>query len=135
MLQLAEFKRIEIENRRFEKVMPGVDLFILDFPSTVLLNCIATTAHVFVLAEEGVTGFTPKQKERLGKRAYLFEDFESLASAVRNIVADIDQFPPRLDDSYLMAYGLYMPGGKSAERAADLLSAFSKSKKFQLSHT
>ena len=134
-LQLAEFKRIQIETRRFEKVINGIDLFILDFPSTVLLSCIATTAYVFVLAEEGVTGFTSKQKERLEKRAYLFEDFDSLASAVRDIAVSTAKFPLRLDDSYLMAYSLYMPDGRSAERAAEVLSGFSKSKKLQLPHT
>ncbi|MFZ2302805.1 MAG: hypothetical protein WAW10_13165 [Gallionella sp.] len=134
VLQSAEFRRIHLETRRFEKAMHGVDLFILDFPSTVLLSCIATTAYVFVLAEEGVTGFTPKQKERLEKRAYLFENLESLASAVRNIAVSTAQFPLRLDDSYLMAYSLYMPDGKSAERAAKVLSEFSKGRKLQPIH-
>lgn len=131
LLQLAEFKRIQIETRRFEKVMPGVDLFILDFPSTVLLSCIATTAYVFVLAEEGVTGFTQKQKERLAKRAYIFEDIGTLASAVRDISVNTAQFPLRLDDSYLMAYSLYLPDGNPAERAAEVLSGFSRSENLQ----
>lgn len=126
LLQLAEFKRIQIETRRLEKVMQGVDIFILDFPSTVLLSCIATTAYVFVLAEEGVTGFTTKQKERLEKRAYLFEDFDSLASAVREIAVSTDKFPLRLDDSYLMAYSLYRHDGNSAERAAEALAGFQR---------
>lgn len=130
LLRLAEFRRIQIETRRFEKVMPGVDLFILDFPSTVLLSCIATSAYVFVLAEAGVTGFTQKQKERLEKRAYLFEDFDSLASAVREIAICTEKFPLRLDDSYMMAYSLYRPDGSSAERAAGALAEFSKGEKF-----
>lgn len=126
VLQLAEFKRIQLETRRFEEVMRGVNLFILDFPSTVLLSCIATTAYVFVLAEAGTTGFTTKQKERLEKRAYLFEDFDSLASAVREIATSTVGFPLRLDDSYMMAYSLYKPDGNSAERAAEVLAGLSK---------
>jgi hypothetical protein len=125
LLQLDEFKHIHLETRRFEKVMQGVDLFILDFPSTVLLSCIATTAYVFVLAEEGVTGFTRKQKERLEKRVYLFDDFNSLASAVREIVVSTDGFPPRLDESYMMAYSLHRSDGNVAEYAAKVLAGFS----------
>lgn len=122
LLQLAEFKRIRLETRRLEKVMQGVDLFILDFPSTTLLSCIATTAYVFVLVEQGVTGLTPKQRARLEKRAYIFENLDALTSAVREIVANTTRFAPRLDQSYLLAYGLYRPDGDVANHAADVLA-------------
>ena len=124
-LRLPELRRIRLESRRFERVLEGIDLFIIDYPSTVLLSAISTDAYVFVLVEEGVAGLTPKQQERLEKRAYIFEHFEHLAEAVHRIVADIADYPPRMCADYMTAYSIHKGQGDAADRAVTALEQLS----------
>ena len=127
MLRLPEFNRIRLESDRFEEVMEGIDLFIIDFPSTVLLSAISTSAYVFVLVEEGGAGFTQKQRDRLEKRAYLFEQFDELAESTHGIVSDTGLYPPRLGDDYMWAYSLFQQDAKAANKAVDAIDQLSRS--------
>jgi hypothetical protein len=114
---LPEFERLHLEIKPFTCVLGDADLFIIDYPSTVLLSAIGTSANVFVLVEEGVSGLTHKQKARLEKRAYLFDTFESLEEAVQQLTENPDRFPAKKNSEYMFAYSLYSNEGSAAERA------------------
>lgn len=124
ILRLPEFQTLQLESGRFEEVLDGVDLFIIDYPSTVLLSAISTNAYVFVLIEEGVAGLTQKQRDRLDLRAYVFDEFDDFVKSILDIVSDIDLFPPKLNEDYMLAYSLYEKDGRACARATDAIENF-----------
>ncbi len=105
-LALPEFCRLEVDARRFEYALEGVDLVVIDFPSTVLLSAISTTAQVIVLIEEGVSGLTQKQRERLERRAWVFDSLAEMQETVKAMIADGSRFPRKCDDSYMLNYSI-----------------------------
>ncbi len=117
ILSLAEFGELNAEMKPFTRVLEDADLFIIDYPSTVLLSAVATNAHIFVLIEEGVADLTNQQMERLEKRAYVFRSFEEMADSVRQITEFPERFPPRINDEYKQAYSTYRSDGLAVERA------------------
>lgn len=121
LLKQSEFQHIQIETKNFEKVLDGVDLFIIDFPSTVLLSSISTNSYVFVLIEEGISGLTKKQKERLETRAYIFDHYEKMELALDEIISDVGKYPPRLGNEYLSAYSDSLYDEKISSRVAEVI--------------
>jgi len=121
LLKDSEFQHIQIETKNFEKVIDGIDLYIIDFPSTVLLSSINTNSYVFVLIEEGISGLTKKQKERLETRAYIFDRYDEMEMALQEIIFDVGKYPPRLGDEYLSAFSGSLCDENIASRVADVL--------------
>lgn len=126
LTQLPEFKRVRVEGRFFEDTLNDADLFVLDFPFTVLLNSIATEAFIYLLVEEGVAEFTKSQRDCLEKRVWIFDQAEALEEMIRQSVSCVP--PPRLDDTYLLRYGIESRDGNSSRRAVDALLEVSKAR-------
>lgn len=114
--------QVEVLDGFLEDHLGDTDLFIVDFPSTVLLTCLQTSAHVFVLAEPRMTMLTEAQRRSLEKRAFVFSDTADLVRALDLLAADGFFMPhARTDDDYACRYGTYLGDGRSAERAVSLL--------------
>jgi hypothetical protein len=125
---LPELCRVRLETRCFEDVLNDADLFILDFPSTVLLSCVSTRAYIFLLMEEGVASFTKSQENSLEKRAWIFHSFDALEEMIRSSVVCAPQ--PRLDNDYLLHYGILSEDGESTRRALDALLQISQERRY-----
>lgn len=115
------YARIQVEPRRLDAVLTEADVFVIDFPSTVLLSCCLTDADLLVLAEPGVTGLTETQTRRLSTRAEVFTRLEDLTEAISGITAGRRR-PDLRGDDYVRAYATHLHDGRSAERAVALLA-------------
>lgn len=111
-----------VVRRPLERVLNGVDLFIVDFPSTTLLACCQTDGEVFVLAEVGAAHFDPVARASLVKRAHVFPDLPSLRDALRR-VARGGSLEKKRDTEYVRLYARGPSDGRSAERAAAVLDS------------
>ena len=126
LLSAPGYRRILVEDRQLEAVIDQADVFVIDFPSTTLLCACSTRASILVLAEPGVTGLTPAQEARLGRRARIFHGVDDLVLALHAEMAARAGEPTRdapdvADDAYLLAYAIHRRDGRSAERAANAL--------------
>jgi hypothetical protein len=131
-LALPEFGRLEVDTRRFEYALEGVDLVVIDFPSTVLLSAIGTTAQVVVLIEEGASGLTEKQRERLERRAWVFDSLVEMQGTVAAMIADGCRFPRKCDDSYMLSYSINSMELDAISDAIDTIERISKGHRHSL---
>ncbi|MBZ5557416.1 MAG: hypothetical protein LAO77_09115 [Acidobacteriia bacterium] len=119
--------RVEMLDGVLEDHLDGTDLFIVDHPSTTLLTCCETAAHVYVLANPAMTRFTDGQRRSLETRAFVFEDAGALVRALDQLAAGAFQMSEiRADDDYVRRYGTYLADGQSAERAAAYLDTLGR---------
>ena len=108
---------------RFEDHLAGIDLFIIDFPSTTALVAAHTNAHILVLAEPGATPpFTAENKMLWQSRVHLFHDLETFCDSLRAFARRPTDFEFKNSDAFLRAYGTHLGDGRSAERAAQYLT-------------
>ena len=116
-----KYKFLDIRMKKLENMLEGIDLFIIDFPSTVFLNCCSTGSHIFVLAEKGITKFSREQLLRIEKRASVFFDFASFEKKLKEFIDNPDKIETRNDQEYILKYGTYLGDGNSANRAVQYL--------------
>lgn len=121
LLRLPQFARLRRELRPMEQLLDQADVFIIDFPSTVLLSACFTEARLLVLAQHGVTGLSRSQESRLSSRAEVVHSPEELGAAIRAL-PDQWGLGVRSGDDYLTAYCLPRLAGSAADRAAEILS-------------
>lgn len=112
---------VKILDGWLEDCLDGVDLFIIDFPSTVLLTCCQTRAHLFVLAEPGSARFSAEALAALSRRAEIFPDPAALTARLDEVLSGRATLEPRDDDSYSRLFATHLGDGRSAERAAAYL--------------
>lgn len=122
-------QKIVVEDRSFEDVLDLADLFILDFPSTTLMLACNTNAHIWLLAEQGVTGLTVKQERRLSRRTRIFKFVDDLVKSIESLSKDRAQELARggvdiADKDYIRTYSVPYSDGNSAARAAEALIDF-----------
>ena len=121
ILCLDKYRGLKIVGGKFEDAMSGVDIFIMDFPSTVLLSCLSTDAFIFLLVEDGVSGVTPKQFHKLNKRVYIYSEMKELLDALDKFFNDPHSFPEKLDTTYRDSYSFNEALGGSLDRAKKAL--------------
>ena len=71
---------------KFENHLEKADLFILDFPSTVLLEALNTKSLIFLLMEKEQFSMTKEQLRDLSKRVFIFKNLNDLEIALENLI-------------------------------------------------
>ena len=105
ILKLNEFSEsLNYVNGKLEDKLKDIDIFILDFPSTTLLELISTKSYVFLLNENNAFKFTDVQKELLDKRVYIFNHFDEMKTAIDSVVKNNKLYPIKEDNSFLINY-------------------------------
>lgn len=104
------------------RLLAKADLIILDFPSTALLEALATRQPIIVLVDSNCIKMFPQAMQRLQGRAIVSETPENFVRDIRSFLARGSIQPlTNPDDSFLQAYGTHLGDGKSAERVLNWL--------------
>lgn len=106
----------------FEDLLAEADVVIIDFPSTTLLQAIATRKTVFVLLKHLM--IADDAKSLLKKRAYCSEKLEDFTDLIKKYVNDetIDgQHPDTSNREFLERYGVHKNDGNVTGRVLDAL--------------
>ena len=112
-----------IRETPFSGVLPQTDLFILDYPTTTLLEALVTEKPVIVLADRSYYRLRPFAVQSLRKRAILSETPEQFLHDIAEVLKQDDwSFHQEINDKFLCAYGTHLNDGRSAERAVQLLT-------------
>ena len=107
ILNLELYKDLNIRLDTMENSMQDIDLFIIDYPSTTLLDVLNTNSFIFLLRENNGYEFSTIQKKKILKRVYFFENFRNMKTSINDILKNTNQFSPKIDDSFLIDYSLF----------------------------
>lgn len=105
-LQLPKFKDLNYLDGKFENHLEKADLFILDFPSTVLLEALNTKSLIFLLMEKEQFSMTKEQLRDLSKRVFIFKNLNDLEIALENLIFYKKKIKNKNNNSYLYNYSL-----------------------------
>jgi hypothetical protein len=106
-----------------EQVLELGDAYILDFPSTTLLECLTTGKPVFLYLDDFLTKVNGNALRALKKRVVCSESLPELLSQLREYLKH-GRYPADVEDmEFLQKYGTYLGDGKSARRACGFLDA------------
>jgi hypothetical protein len=105
------------------RLLPKADLILLDFPSTALLQALATDRPLVVLVDTRFLQMNPDALELLRRRAAVGQSLDDFLDLARAFLRR-GSFPriAHPDDEFLKRYGTYRHDGRSTERALDALT-------------
>lgn len=108
--------RGDVEDRPLLEVVEQPALFVVDFPSTTLLQCVATRAEVIVLSGAPHFRLLPEARELLQRRAACCETPAAFLQAVEEVLQRGPVPVDDPDDAFLHHYGTTEPDGGSLPR-------------------
>lgn len=109
---------IKVDSRFLQSIVHQFDLFIIDFPSTPLIETLATFAEVLVYVGNNYYRLSADDIELLKKRAIVGLNEEDFKEKIR-LVLDKGRIISNVEDtSFLKKYGVYLNDGKSLQRMA-----------------
>ena len=114
---------IRIESRPLSSVIHKFDLFIIDFPSTALVQALASGAEVLVYVGNHYHSLTEKNAlEMLQKRAVVGFDEDDFKDKIKSILDKGTVISDVEDVAFLKKYGIYLNDNKSLKRMVDRLT-------------
>jgi len=120
----ARGARIRVAERPLAEVIGGPSLFLIDFPSTTLLQCVATRAHVIALTGAPHFPLLPEARLLLEKRAVCCDSPEQFLEAIEaRLRQGIAPDATGVDDAFLTRYGTFRHDGGSLARIMGHLEA------------
>lgn len=105
----------------FTDLLPTACLFVIDFPSTTLLEALTTSKPIFVYT--GHLHPDNRALKLLERRAFCYRELKELVNALDRYLSDgrIDKRVDLNDKEFLKAYGISSQGKGSGMRAAKML--------------
>ena len=110
---------VQIKSAPLESIIHEFDLFIIDWPSTTLVQVCATMAEVIVYTGNKYHVPTRKAIELLEKRAIVGKSEEDFQNKIRNVLEKGVVISNVEDTSFIEKYGIYKNDGKSLTRMID----------------
>jgi hypothetical protein len=120
--ELGAVKSIRMvkDEESFTDLLRRTEVAVLDFPSTTLLQSLATGLPVFVLTRH--LRYPHETKAMLGRRAIVADNARALMDGLQ-VFLESGVYPANLEDNlFLGHYGTHLGDGKSADRALHVLS-------------
>jgi hypothetical protein len=112
----------EVTELPFTEVLDKADAYIIDTPSTALLQALTTEKPVIALVDSFYLRFDPRAAALLRKRAIVKESREEFLREITNFLSRPDwRLPKPVNDEFLMEYGTYLNDGRSTERSVEVL--------------
>ncbi len=112
--------RIVKDEAPLPELLRRAEAVVLDFPSTTLLQAIATGLPVFVLTRH--LRYPRETEAMLGRRACVADDAGVLMNGLQAFL-ESGVYPANLEDMlFLEGYGTHLNDGKSGERAVEIVS-------------
>ncbi len=97
--------RLRIETKPLASVLHRAAAFILDYPSTVLQECLLTDKPLALLLNGDYVKFEPRALELLKKRAHVAFDYAEFPEVLRRILRDLEEGTSMTENrDFLMAY-------------------------------
>ena len=105
----------------FTDLLPIADMFVIDFPSTTLLQALTTSKPIFVYT--GHLYIDAQAQKLLERRAFCYRELKELANALDKYLSTgrIEKRLDMNDRKFLKAYGTSSLEGGSGARAAKML--------------
>lgn len=79
---------LEIETRPFADVLDDASAFVIDYPSTVLQECLLTGKPVALLYNKGAVEFEPQASVALGRRVRMSAEPDEFADVIGRLIED-----------------------------------------------
>ena len=115
-----------IRHRPFTAFLERADLFIIDNPSTTLLEALTTQKPILVFADERFLRFYPEAAELLRRRASFSTTPDAFLAELDTMLSQPEWQPPQpLDDAFLRAYGTE-PQGVGLPRMLEALRGLAR---------
>ncbi len=115
-IKTQKYRNIKlIESIPLEYVLHCADMYILDFPSTVHLECLVTGKPVFIYLDNFMTRMNPESRELLDKRAFCCLSLEDLEAELSGALVS-GHVSEKNDDLYIKQFCTHINDGKSLER-------------------
>ena len=119
-----------LENIPLEDVMHPVDTFIVDSPSTPLLQLLTIDKPVIIYADSRFFKMMPAAVGKLRKRVIYTDNEQQFYEAVDTFIKKADwALPEPINTEFLREYGTHLHDGKSAERIVGFLMSLAKNYK------
>lgn len=118
--------RIRVSEAPLTAVLDEAELFVVDWPSTVLLEVLTTTRPVLVLTDRVVCRPIPEAMRLLRKRAFVAEDLDAFLEAVQRVIGAPETAMREVDLEDTAFIDAYATGGKegwSPEELARFLAS------------
>lgn len=112
-----EDKFIQLETMPLSKILNSASAFILDYPSTVLQECLLTDKPVALLYSQDNVKFDPEALESLSKEIRISSNPNEFSEVIKALIEDAKCGTVRQDDDFLKKYCL-------TEKTADNLRIF-----------
>jgi len=101
----AHDDRMRIETKPLAAVLHRAAAFILDYPSTVLQECLQTDKPIALILNSDYVKFEPRALELLKKRAYVTFDYDEFSEVLKMIHRDLKNGNPMVKNrEFLIAY-------------------------------
>jgi len=112
-----------VQDKPFIDMLGQADLFIIDYPSTMLLQALTTDKPIIAFAERRSLRLDPSAARLLRKRVIFSETKEEFLRDIVTVLSQLDRWTSlaHRNDEFLRAYGTYLNDGNSAERAKQVL--------------
>jgi hypothetical protein len=107
---------VRIESQPLQTVIHKFDLFIIDFPTTTLVQAMASGAEVLVYIGNFYHTPSGKALEMLKKRTIVGINEEDFIDKIKSVLDKGEIISDTEDTSFLEKYGVYLNDGKALER-------------------
>lgn len=108
--------RVSVESRPLVRVIEQPSLFLIDFPSTTLLQCLGTRAELIVFTGSPYFTVLPPARTLLEQRAICCDSPQAFLNAVERTCARGVRPRDVVDDGFLSRYGTFLHDGGSLGR-------------------
>lgn len=112
---------MKIESRPLCSVIHDFDMFIIDFPTTILVQSIASGAEVAVYVGNPYYTMSTTALELLRRRAVVGLDESDFIAKIRSVLDSGNVVSDIADTSFLEKYGIHKNDGKALERMVGAL--------------
>lgn len=111
----------------FHKFLHDADLFIMDNPTTTLVQAVTTNKKIILYTDRAFFRFDPQALELVKKRVVFSDTKEYFLKDIERVLSEDDwTLPEPVNDEFLKGYGTYLNDGQSAERAVQELIALAE---------
>ncbi len=114
----ANMPGMKIDSRPLMSIIHDYDLFVIDWPTTALVQATASSAGILIYVGNPYHRITANALALLSRRATLGLDEEDFVAKIRKVL-DEGSLTYDEDDGFLRCYGTYMNDGASLERMAE----------------
>jgi len=118
------FQRISVirDQSTFPALAAASEIIVIDFPSTTLLQALASTKTLFVLLK--YLTLTKNSRDLLMKRAFCSENADELADMITSYLQGLplDQHPDVTNTEFLEEYGIVRGDGNVSGRVIDVIN-------------